>query len=239
MAKQGFITINRKITSWEWWTNCITRGLFLYMIINANWNDGYFQGQLVRRGQFITSYNKLAEENGLNRKTVMSHIKRLVSTGEITVKSTKRWTTVTVVNYAKYQDLAKIDGPQDGLPDGPLDGPQDGLNITINNKKNKKTRKRESNTPTIEEVAAYCSERQNGIDPNRFTNYYEARGWLLGNGVPMKDWKATIRSWEKRQDNNRKEKVPGYLTETSTNDKKKATKENIKQLKEKIGKRDT
>ncbi len=50
--------------------------------------------------------------------------------------------------------------------------------------------------PTIEEVAAYCKERNNNVDPQRFWNFYEAKGWKIGKS-PMKDWKACVRTWEK------------------------------------------
>ena len=51
--------------------------------------------------------------------------------------------------------------------------------------------------PTVEEVAAYCKERGNGIDPEYFVDYQTARNWVLSNGKKMQDWKATIRTWEK------------------------------------------
>lgn len=50
--------------------------------------------------------------------------------------------------------------------------------------------------PTVEEVAAYCRERKNGIDPQRFWDYYEAKGWIVGK-TPMKDWRACVRTWER------------------------------------------
>ena len=50
--------------------------------------------------------------------------------------------------------------------------------------------------PTIEEVKEYCSERKNGVDAERFVNYYTANGWKVGKN-PMKDWKAAVRSWER------------------------------------------
>ena len=52
--------------------------------------------------------------------------------------------------------------------------------------------------PTTEEVTAYCNERQNKVDAERFVNYYEAQGWLLSNGRKMADWKAAVRRWEQR-----------------------------------------
>ena len=50
--------------------------------------------------------------------------------------------------------------------------------------------------PTFEEVAAYCKERNNNVDPQRFIDFYESKGWKVGK-TPMKDWKACIRTWEK------------------------------------------
>lgn len=57
-----------------------------------------------------------------------------------------------------------------------------------------KTQKR-FRPPTLEEVKAYCLERNNSINPEKFFNYYEANGWKVGRGK-MKDWKAAVRSWE-------------------------------------------
>jgi hypothetical protein len=53
--------------------------------------------------------------------------------------------------------------------------------------------------PSVEEVAAYCRERANGIDPQHFVDYHIARGWILSNGRKMVDWKGAVRTWEKNQ----------------------------------------
>ena len=53
--------------------------------------------------------------------------------------------------------------------------------------------------PTIEDVEYYCKERNSIIDAELFFDYYESIGWIVGKS-PMKDWKATIRTWEKRED---------------------------------------
>ena len=52
--------------------------------------------------------------------------------------------------------------------------------------------------PSLEDVAAYCRERGNGVDPQRFIDYYTANGWRVGK-QPMKDWRAAIRTWEGRE----------------------------------------
>lgn len=50
--------------------------------------------------------------------------------------------------------------------------------------------------PTLEEVKAYCAERHNNVNVERFMAFYEANGWVQGKGKPIKDWKATVRTWE-------------------------------------------
>lgn len=50
--------------------------------------------------------------------------------------------------------------------------------------------------PTTEEVRQYCAERNNGIDAERFVNFYESKGWMVGKNK-MKDWKAAVRNWER------------------------------------------
>lgn len=51
--------------------------------------------------------------------------------------------------------------------------------------------------PTVEEVEAYCRERGNGLDAQHFVDFYASKGWKVGN-QPMKDWRASVRTWEKR-----------------------------------------
>ena len=50
--------------------------------------------------------------------------------------------------------------------------------------------------PSIGDVAAYCEERGNGIDPAAFMDYYDSVGWKVGN-KSMRDWRAAVRTWER------------------------------------------
>jgi hypothetical protein len=50
--------------------------------------------------------------------------------------------------------------------------------------------------PTLEEVQAYCNERNNNVDPQHFIDYYTSNGWQVGKNK-MKDWKAAVRTWER------------------------------------------
>ena len=64
-----------------------------------------------------------------------------------------------------------------------------------NNKSDKPTTKRFT-PPSLEEVQAYCTERNNNVDAERFINHYTSNGWMVGRNK-MKDWKAAVRTWER------------------------------------------
>lgn len=59
--------------------------------------------------------------------------------------------------------------------------------------------------PTFEEVAAYCVERKNCVDPKKFFDYYTAGNWKDSRGDPVKNWKQKLITWERR-DNDRRER---------------------------------
>jgi len=69
----------------------------------------------------------------------------------------------------------------------------DNVSDSVSVKNNKEGKK---NKPTLDECKQYCLERSNGVDADKFFNYYESNGWKVGKNA-MKDWKAAIRTWEK------------------------------------------
>lgn len=50
----------------------------------------------------------------------------------------------------------------------------------------------------MEDIREYCRKWCNYVDPQRFFDFYEAKGWRVGN-QPMKDWQAAVRTWEDRE----------------------------------------
>ena len=61
--------------------------------------------------------------------------------------------------------------------------------------------------PTVEEVAAYIREKGYHINAEAFIDHYESNGWMVGKSH-MKDWKATVRNWERRRQNNTQGSTP-------------------------------
>ena len=54
--------------------------------------------------------------------------------------------------------------------------------------------------PSFDDVKSYCQERGNGVDPQAFVDWYTSNGWKVGKN-PMKDWKAAVRTWERKEAN--------------------------------------
>ena len=77
-------------------------------------------------------------------------------------------------------------------------------NIVFSNEKTARTR---AHPPTVEEVAQYCRERENNVDPEQFVDYYTARGWKVSRGI-MKDWRAAVRTWERNAFGREEAKAP-------------------------------
>ena len=81
--------------------------------------------------------------------------------------------------------------------------------------KEKDKDKRKSNRftpPSVEDVRTYCIERGNNIDPDKFVDYYTGNGWMVGRNK-MKDWKATVRSWERNNYSNNKKQNGSIIHE--------------------------
>ena len=72
--------------------------------------------------------------------------------------------------------------------------------------------------PTLDQVKAYCCERNNNVDPQRFIDFYESKGWMVGKNK-MKDWKASVRTWEQRDKTEpKKNKALDYSQRTYDDD---------------------
>lgn len=103
MTMSGHIKLDRKILEWEWYSDINTFRLFVHMILKANWKDCNFRGTTVPRGSFVSSIGRLSEETSLTEREIRTAISHLKMTGELTSKSTNRFTVFTIKNYNLYQ----------------------------------------------------------------------------------------------------------------------------------------
>ena len=84
-------------------------------------------------------------------------------------------------------------------------------NVNVNVNANANDNRKSFTPPSIEDVKNYCLERNNGVDYQRFYDYYSAAGWKDKNGNPVKNWKQKmIINWEDKVVKSKEDKLPTY-----------------------------
>ena len=104
--------------------------------------------------------------------------------------------------FPVVQELSSGNNKIDNIYDNKIDNKTKKEKKEIKEKKKDlpETKERVFKKPSVEEISSYCQERNNNINPEQFYDYYEANGWKI-NRNPMKDWKATVRNWERNEFN--------------------------------------
>ena len=105
-----------------------------------------------------------------------------------------------IIRDVKYkQGSREIESRHIKLVDNPkLKISTDNTNINITNTNLTDSNKKERfKKPTLDDVKLYCTERKNNIDAEAFIDFYESKNWMVGKNK-MKDWKACIRTWQRR-----------------------------------------
>lgn len=204
MPKGGFVKDYRSTLDWEWFTDVNTAHLWEYIRLRVNYEDSSYRGITVRRGEMLESIRKIAERTGMTVQNVRTSLSHLQNTGEVTCKPTRQGMLINAVNYAKFQGL-DVEGntptntqtnTQSNTPPLPII-----RNKEIKNKRNN----REAQPPTLSEIREFIEAEKLSVKPERFHDYYEARGWRN-----VKDWKKKIREWHLTE---RKDVMPEYITE--------------------------
>lgn len=160
------------------------------------------QGKL---GYYRGGLPYLAEVTGATTRTVSDCLKRLTAAGHIA----KTEIITNGVKFCVYYSVEKFSEGKKNFPIGEekissnnnSDIKDIDINIYDNNNKKERVERKTKSVfvaPTVAEVQAYCDERNNGIDAEHFVAYYAAKGWKIGS-APMKDWRAAVITWEKRE----------------------------------------
>ena len=189
MLENGYIKEHRSLLSWGWFKDPYTAHLWEYIRLAANWDDRVFKGKTICRGQLVTSYPSMAEATGMSVQNVRTAIKHLKQTGEITMKSYRDYSIITVLNYDKYQsDQQPDNSAANSLTNSQPTGNQQATNRPLTtNEESKKARKQESkkesmarealddrfSAPLADSVSdwlAYKAERREGYKPTGLRN---------------------------------------------------------------------
>ena len=99
-----FVKLSETITDWEWFTDGNMLKVWIWLLVNAQqFEDGRFRGVELKVGQLVAGRKQIAKETGLSEMQVRTCLKRLESTNEITIKTTNKFSLITILKYGKYQ----------------------------------------------------------------------------------------------------------------------------------------
>lgn len=103
MDNNGWIKIHRKLLEWEWADEPNMVALWIHLLLNANFEESRWHGMSIPRGSFLTTQSELCNKTGLSRRSLRTCLNRLKSTNEVTIKTTKLFTVITICKYDSYQ----------------------------------------------------------------------------------------------------------------------------------------
>ena len=148
----------------------------------------------------IEGLTRLASDG---KSSVMSALNELKEAGYFYRVQLREGNRISGVEYVisetklvDFQDAEKQNAEKQNAENPPQLNTKE-LNTKESSTKNNKRFVR----PTVEEVAEYIREKGYHIDAEAFIDHYNSNGWKVGK-TPMKDWKATVRNWERRRENN-------------------------------------
>ena len=165
--QQGYISLHRKLLTWEWFTDINVCHLFIYCLLRANYKPTKWRGYEIKRGEFISSLNHISVDTGLSVQQVRTALDKLKKSDVLTKKQQGSNTLISIKNYTQYQESNKQDNNE-------ITTYQQTINkeITTNNKDNKNNK--ENNI-----ISLINAEKNKKIDPyinpviNEFKDLHE------------------------------------------------------------------
>lgn len=198
----GFIKLYKKIENWQWYKDSTTLHLFIDLLLDANYEDSKVGFEIIKRGQCLTSLKRMHERTGLTIKQIRTALDKLEKSGEIGKQTTNRNSIITINKYNDYQEKGKQTASKRQTKGNIKEYKEyQEEKEYIKESISKDILKKSFLKPTLQEIKNYCNERNNDVDAERFYNFYESKGWMVGKNK-MKDWKACVRTWEKKNNDN-------------------------------------
>jgi len=159
---EGWIKLHRKFLNWEWYDDANTCRLFIHLLLKANHRPKKWHGVIIDRGQVLTGRKQLAKELKITERAVRTSLKHLISTNEVTIKTTNKYSIITINNYSTYQSLEKeTDQQNDQQNDQQVTSnrPTSDQQVTTNkNDKNVKNEKNNIMSPKSNDFDVKASE---------------------------------------------------------------------------------
>lgn len=99
----GWVKLLRQLKHWEWYKDSPTKSLFIHLLITANHKTSKWQGIEIHAGQLVVGRKSLSYETGLSEQQIRTSLNKLKSTSELTIKSTSKYSIITITKWSDYQ----------------------------------------------------------------------------------------------------------------------------------------
>lgn len=151
--------LNRDFLQWEWYKREGAVQVYLFLLLNANYEPKKWEGIVIEKGQVVTSVSKICEGTGLSTRKVRTLLKLFEKSQFLTIKTTNKYSIVTLCKYDSYEvEASKADKQNDNQATNKR---QTSDNNIRNNRKN---RKNINNILLVDESAKTNTEEDNFID---------------------------------------------------------------------------
>jgi hypothetical protein len=183
----GWIKLHRQILEWEWYSDNNCFRVFLHLLLKANHKEKRFKGIELKVGSIVTSRDLLARETGLSSQQIRTALNKLISTNEITSKTSSQGTILQIVSYEKYQ-----------VATNEITNEQPTSNQQVTTNKNVNKEKKEEDIPTLDDFINYAVSKIYNINKDDVSLKYMS--WLEndwstnvnGKQRKIKNWKSTL-----------------------------------------------
>lgn len=201
MSKEyGFFKVPRSFFDWEYYGDPVMERLYLYLMGKANHAAARWQGIEISRGQIVTGRKALAERLGFTEQQIRTALNKLKATGYITIKTTNKFSVVTLTKYEEWQGqdpTATNKTTSKPTNEQPTSNQQvtNHQPQTRMNKNNKEQQEGEEDSPplpvlgegqaapTEKEVIAFFTEHEyRETLAKTFYNYYTGHNWHTKHG---------------------------------------------------------
>lgn len=161
-------------------------------------------------GEFSGSLAYISSHTGVGKSQVQEALKKMVEAG-LLKKQDVYANSLKLVKYIANGGIPetgmvyrKSDGgiPETGMGyTGNRQGgiPETGTNNINKNKKENTIYIKEGDSPDLQEILEYIWKKQSYVDPEKFYDYYESRGWKRKSGKPIDDWRKLVDEWDERE----------------------------------------
>lgn len=213
----GYIKLFKKIIDWEWYTDSNTLRVFLHLLLKANFKRNRWKGIEILPGQVVAGRKMLAKDLNLSEQEIRTAIAKLKLTSEVTTKTTKRISIITICNWESYQGLIEHDQPTNQPQMQPKINQQaTTLEERKELKKKESTTKLRFSPPSLEDVIQYFSEKGYSQETAlKAFEYYSSANWRDSTGKSVINWKQKmIAVWfkpENKVNSNPKIKQPELI----------------------------